>query len=156
MFSSTNTLFGKHTEIKHFLLCSSTRLCKTPSPTQLFSSIGNALLGKLLKNYGRDLPTPCCSWMWCSGHPLHLHIDSSAEKRPRGWRLQILGPPAPLPFGHPVTPLQLLPARGYGCCRHGSLLYITCLPGASLHSTLTPTGEGRSERDREENLPSNC
>lgn len=81
-----------------FLLsCSSTRLCKTPSPTQLFSSICNESLGKPLKNYTSDLPTPRGRWMRYSGLPPHLNTDDSAEKQPWGWRLQSLHPPVPLP-----------------------------------------------------------
>lgn len=113
---------------KGFLLpYSSTHLCKTPSPTQLFSSICNASPGKLLKSYGSGLPTPHCSWMWCSGHPLHLNIDSSVEKQSQGWRLQ---PPATF-HCHSVTPgtsLQLLPTGGYSCHRNSSLLYVTYPP----------------------------
>lgn len=140
---------------KGFLLpCSSTRLCKTPSPTQLFSSICNESLGKPLKNYTIDLPTPRGRWMRYSGLPPHLNANDSTEKQPRGWRLQSLHPPVPRP---PGTPLQPLPARGSRCHRNGSLPYITYLPGKRRgRPGLLSNRPSQLRSDKEENLPSNC
>lgn len=101
---------------------SATRLCESPSPTQLSSSICSAPLGKLRKSDGSGSPTPRCSWMRCSRRIPYLNTDDPVEEPPRGRGLQRLRPSTP----------SHRPSVPRGRPRSGSPPEVTAVPQGSL------------------------